>query len=191
MDLDARGAVVPGERERVARDDARIEARRDAVADPKLSLLAQSVALAARDRLEAAVESRERARLLRLRHGGRAQPLPEGERLLDDRRSRRRAVAGLTGERDTHGEPAFVRDGSRVPAGGLSDDAPVRRGQRRAVPRAGARRRLLFDRADHGDAHALYGPRGRRDERGERTLRVNRAAAHEPVTFDAPRDPAA
>src|ERR671937_638525 len=51
-----------------------------------------------------------------------------------------------------------------------------------------ARRRFFLDRADDGDAHAsdLLGRRS--DERGERTLRVDRAASDELAVFDAHRD---
>src|SRR5947199_3715887 len=54
-----------------------------------------------------------------------------------------------------------------------------------------ARRRFLLDRADDGDSHARDLARRRGDERGERTLRVYRAATDEVPVLDAHRDLAA
>src|SRR5262249_58984430 len=103
-------------------------------------------------------------------------------------RARGGAVARGPLERDRRADAALVRDGHSVPTGGFADHAPVRSGERRAVPRAFARRRLLLDCADDGDAHTGHTFARRGDERGERPLRIDGTTADELVALDAYRD---
>src|SRR6185503_20361549 len=117
-----------------------------------------------------------------------ADPLPERERLLGERRARRRTVTHLARERDARTEATLVPDGDGVPTRGLADDAPVRSGLLRAIARALARRRLLFDRADHRDLQSIDRSRRGAHERREWSFRIDCSATDELAVLDAHRD---
>src|SRR6266550_846080 len=165
-----------------------IDAGGHAIADAQVRSFHKTVRGACFDALEPAVETFERAICAALVGGGLAHALPQRERLLRDGRSRRGTVTRIPRDCDIEAEPSLVCDRDRIPSRRLADHAPVRRGQRRAMPCTLARRRLFLDRAHDGHPHPRDRLRRRGDECGERTLRVDRAAPHKLVALDPHRN---